>query len=120
MIKNESKRLFWKLSLWKDIEINKSNNDLKNDLNISKKINKRDRLSLTHKLKISISFKTSNNFSLILKSLSHDDNIKKIKKIKKMLYQSSLKSFKFLSISINCYRYVLRFYNNNEKCLYEN
>ena len=55
-------------------------NEFENDLkNVLKRINKRNRLSLTRKLKNSISFKTLNNFSLILKSLSHDDNVMKIK-----------------------------------------
>ena len=61
--------------------MNEFDNDLKDDSNVLKRINKRDRLSLARKLKISISFKTLNNFSLISKSLSHDDNIKKMKKM---------------------------------------
>ena len=69
------------MSLWEDVEINESNDDLKNDSNISKEVDKRGRLPLTRKLKISISFKTLNDFSLTSKSLllSHDDNVKKMK-----------------------------------------
>ena len=45
--------------------MNEFDNNLKNDLNVSKRVNKRDRLFLTYKSKISISFKTLNDFSLI-------------------------------------------------------
>ena len=69
------------------------------------------------KSKISILFKALNDFSLISKSLLYDDNVKKMKK---MFCQFSLKSFRFLLILINCYRYVSKFCNNNEKCLYKN
>ena len=59
--------------------MNEFNNDLKNDLNVSKRIDKRDRLFLMRKLKISISLKALNNFLLISKLLSHNDNVKEIK-----------------------------------------
>ena len=59
--------------------MNEFNNDLKNDLNVSKRIDKRDRLFLMRKLKISISLKALNNFLLISKLLSYNDNVKEIK-----------------------------------------
>ena len=43
------------------------------------KKSERDRLPLTRKSKILILFKTLNNFSLTLKSLSHDNKIINIK-----------------------------------------
>ena len=64
---------------WKNVEMNESDNDSKNDSNVLKKINKWDHLFLTRKSKISISLKTSNNFSLILKSLLYNNNVKKTK-----------------------------------------
>ena len=59
--------------------MNEFNNDSKNDSNVLKRIDKRDRLSLTRKLKFLILFKTLNNFSLTLKSLSYNDNVIKVK-----------------------------------------
>ena len=76
MIEDE---LIWGLPLWKSVEINEFNNNSKNDLNVLKRINKWNRLSLTRKLKILILFETSNGFLLILKSLSHNNNVKEMK-----------------------------------------
>ena len=49
--------------------MNEFDDDSKDDLNVSKRTNEQDRLSLICKSKISISFKTLNDFSLISKSL---------------------------------------------------
>ena len=77
-----------------------------NNNNISKNIFKifdENENDLTRKLNNSILLKKFNIFSLILISLSHDDNIKKIKQI---FYHFSLKFSKILLILILINYYV--------------
>ena len=58
---------------------NEFNNSKIDSNDVLKRIDERNRLFLTRKSKNSISFKALNDFSLTSKSLSHDNNVMRIR-----------------------------------------